>query len=225
MYCLRQEYISCNKKEEISVFADDFESFKDQYFSLSKDSSDLSSYDKELNLSARIYMKVKFTSEKDFTIKKRVIKALSPIMEIALDRAIDQDDPSYLINYRKNGFYFRVEGDYMEFSLGDSNPKELAFSIVSMLYAVLYDEEILEKYNNKFELIRDDIVEGGFNSASFNGLQGYYFSNYFVKWLIDLRKYASTCDFINQNNFDEIFNLIDNLENPKDKIVQYDKVR
>lgn len=219
MFYLRQEFLVDGKKEEIEIKEEDFIVFKNNYFKSSKKYKDVISYDEESKKRARIYLGVSFDSEKDFTIKKRVITALSPVFEIALDKAYDSEDKSYLINYRNLGFEFEVKENLMIFSLGDSNDNNLSFSMIALVYANLYDDENLGKFNKKFLLINDSIIEGGYNSASFNGLQGYYFSNYFVKWLIDLRKYASRCDFIEEKEYEPIFTLIDELENPKDRLM------
>ncbi len=218
MYYIRQEFLIGDELKEIEVYDGDFIGFKNKYFEKAKKFENFSSYDYKTGQSARVYLGISFDSEKDFTIKKRLIKALSPVFEIGLDRANDPEDKNYLVNFRKNGFDFQVKDKMMVFSLGDSNEKSLTFSMASLVYANLYDQDNLEKFNDKFLLINDSIIEGGYNSASFNGLQGYYFSNYFVKWLIDLRKYGTRCDFIEEKEFEPLFTLIDNLENPKDKL-------
>lgn len=219
MYYLRQEFLIDGKKEEIEIDEKDFVAFKNSYFKSSKKFKDVISFSEDSKQRARIFLGISFESEVDFTIKKRVIKALSPVFEIALDNAFDSEDKNYLINYRNLGFSFEVKPNMFIFSLGDSNDNNLSFSMAALVYSIVYDKDNLEKFNNKFLLINDSIIEGGFNSASFNGLQGYYFSNYFVKWLIDLRRYASKTDMIDDSEYEPIFNLIDNLENPKDHLV------
>ncbi|MDO5026566.1 MAG: hypothetical protein Q4E50_01910 [Tissierellia bacterium] len=218
MYYIRQEFLSGGKLEEIEVLERDFIGFKNKYFSLAKQFRNTSSYDDQTKRSARIYLGISFDCPKDLERKEKVLKALSPVFEIALDKAYDPKDRNYLVNFRRQGFEFELRGDMMIFSLGDSNDMRLSFSMAALVYANIYEEENLEKFHDKFSLINDSIIQGGYNSASFNGLQGYYFSNYFVKWLIDLRKYAHRCDFIDQREYEAIFDLIDNLENPKDSL-------
>lgn len=212
MYAVRQEF----ENHEIEIESKDFNQFRSEYL---KATSELDQCIlKNPYQKSRIFMKIYFNSKEDFEMKERVVKALGPVFEIALDRTLDKEDLSYLITYKDKSFYFKSYDNYFEFSLGDSNEGRVALSMISIVYAILYSEDNLKKYNEKFLLINDSIIEGGFNSASFNGLQGYYFSNYFVKWLLDLRHHATKSQFVKETDFEGLFSLIENLENPKDDL-------
>lgn len=219
MYYLRQEFIINGKKEIIEIDENDYKAFKDKYFVLTRKYNKVISFDQDSNKRARIFLGICFNSTDDFKVKKDVVRALSPIFEIALDKACDKNDKNYLINYRNLGFVFEVKNDRFIFSLGDSNDSKIGFSMAALVYSIIYNKDNLEKFKDKFLLINDSIIEGGYNSASFNGLQGYYFSNYFVKWLLDLKKYASRSSIAEKEDYEPIFGLIEELENPKDKMV------
>lgn len=220
LYSIRQEFISNNSLKEIIVEDKDFDCFLTKYFFQSESLTiDDSSYLEEKNLTARIFLRLIYFNEEDLEAKLRIIKALGPIFEIALDRAICSYDENYLLNYRNHGRKLQVEKDYIEFSLGDSNNPQISISMISLVYALLYNQRALDQLSVDFELITDSIVTGGFNSASFNGLQGYYYSRYFVKWLLDLKMLAKSDNVIEEKHFEEIFKLIEDLKNPKDEIL------
>lgn len=220
LYSIRQEFISNNSIEEIIVEEKDFDCFLTKYFFQSESLTiDDSSYNEEENLTARIFLKLRYFNEEDLKAKFRIIKAMGPIFEIALDKANCSCDKYYLLNYRKHGRKLQVKEDCIEFSLGDSNNPQISISMISLVYALMYNQSAIDQLTADFELITDAIVKGGFNSASYNGLQGYYYSRYFVKWLIDLKMLAKSDNVIDEKHFEEIFKLIETLKNPKDEIL------
>jgi len=220
LYSIRQEFIIDNSIENIIVEDRDFDCFLTKYFFQSESLPiDVSSYDEEKDLTARIFLKLRYFNEEDLKAKLRIIKALGPVFEIALDKANCSYDDKYLLNYRKHGRVINVEYDFIEFSLGDSNNPLISISMVSLVYAILYKQDAINQLTADFELITDAIINGGFNSASYNGLQGYYYSRYFVKWLLDLKMLAKSENVIDEKHFEAIFKLIENLKNPKDEIL------
>lgn len=220
LYSIRQEFIKENQIIEIDVEENEFENFVRTY--LAKTNSltiDDCSFSEQYKLSARIFLKISFFSHEDLEIKLKIIKALGPIFEIALDKSICSYDDKYLLNYRIKGFFIDVKDEYIIFSLGDSNNWEISLSMISLVYALFYNEGNLQELWKIFEGTRDSIVAGGFNSASFNGLQGYYYSRYFVKWLLDMKELAKRDNEISGQYFQGVYDLIEDLKNPKDEIL------
>lgn len=220
MFSIRQEYIENEQLKYFEAQGKSYEEFKENYCKLAAELLAQSpSYSEGREISARIYIDLYFSSAEDYQKKLKTARSLAPVMEIAMDRAISGIDGGYLINYRKNGFYLENNKKFFRISLGDSNDRDFSLGIVSLFYAILYDEYLLNEYYNKFDKINERIIDGGFNSASFNGLQGYYFSSYFIKWLLDMKEDASKSKVVNSHEFQPIYELFDQLDNPKDRIL------
>ncbi|MDO4778094.1 MAG: hypothetical protein Q4A42_00890 [Tissierellia bacterium] len=159
--------------------------------------------DKDSNKS-RIYIYLK-------DVDKRIIQGLAPIFEIALENSKPCEfDEKHLKNYRDQGFVYEEDEAYINISLGDSNDKEISLAGI-VLYFLLLDMKYLQ-LSTEFEYMKENICRGGFNSAIYNGLEGYYYSKYFVKWLLDFKEYI-----IENPRFSivkPLYDLVENLENP-----------
>lgn len=220
MYSIRQDYIDKGKVKHFYLEREDFDEFKRAYRSLAPAAIDLGpAYQDKGEISARIIIDIYYTSQEDFIKKSKLARALAPVMEVVMDRAINDQDERYLVNYRKEGFFYEEDKERFRISLGDSNPRNFSLAIISLYYAVIYDKVLVDKYLEKFVMINDRIIAGGFNSASFNGLQGYYFSSYFIKWFLDLIGDALEANLVENNEIKPIYELISNLDNPKDRLL------
>ena len=218
MYSIRQNFPVDGNIKEIKIKENDFDSFKSEYFEATKDLTIDGIMDNiQCPDQARIIVDIFFDNDDDYMLKEKVVKSLGPIFEIALDNTYQVNDDRYLLKYQKEGAYFKKHDGYFSFSLGDSNEPKISFSMIALVYALVNSKDILQMLSKIFELTTTSIIDGGYNSASYNGLQGYYFSRYFVKWLLDIRELANKYSHIDKIEFDEIFYLIENLENPKDR--------
>ncbi len=220
MFSIRQEYIYEEEVKYFDLERENIEEFKEAYNTLAPQAIDLGpSYLEEGKLSARIFIDIHYSSREDYIKKRGLVKALAPVVEIVMDRSISDFDEAYLINYRKEGFIFEEGKDLFRISLGDSNVRDFSLAIISLYYAFIYNKALVDKYLEKFAMINDRIIDGGFNSASFNGLQGYYFSSYFIKWILDLIEDALEAGLIEKPEIKPLYDLINNLDNPKDRIL------
>lgn len=220
MFSIRQEYISEGEVKHFDLERENIEKFKEAYKTLAPQAIDLApSYMEEGKLSARIFIDIHYSSHEDYIKKRGLVKALAPVVEIVMDRSISDIDEGYLINYRKEGFFFEEGKDLFRISLGDSNARDFSLAIISLFYAVVYNKDLVNNYLGKFAMINDRIIAGGFNSASYNGLQGYYFSSYFIKWILDLIDDTLEAELIEKSEIKPLYELINNLDNPKDRIL------
>ena len=220
MYSIRQDYIDEDKVKHFDLERDDFDEFKRAYRSLAPVAIDLGpAYQDKGELSARIIIDICCSSKEDYIKKIRLARAIAPVMEVVMDRAIKDQDKRYLFNYREKGFLYEEGKNHFRISLGDSNPRDFSLAIISLYYAFIYDKVLVDKYLEKFVMINDRIIAGGFNSASFNGLQGYYFSSYFIKWILDLIEDALEAGLIEMSEIKPLYELINYLDNPKDRIL------
>lgn len=162
---------------------------------------------------ARIKIKIRRKEGQEDLIK--VLDGLAPIMEVLLDNSYGDD--KYLYNRRKRPKELEIYPDYLVYDMGDSGEKDLVKASVGLIYSLVYQQELFQVLEEAFLLMRKEIVEGGFNSASFNGLQGYYFSRYFVKWLIDLRDLVEKKPLEGEDFLFGLEDYVDKLENPRDK--------
>ncbi|NLW52034.1 MAG: hypothetical protein GXY87_01535 [Tissierellia bacterium] len=221
MFSIEQGFLVNGKAHKINVCEKDFELFKKKYFEVTRSLTidEIVDYSVNPDQKTRIIVDIFYEDEDDFRKKEKVVRSFGPIFEIALDNTYQENDDRYLLKYRKQGAYFEKEDGYFRFSLGDSNEPSISFSMIALVYALIYEGIILQKLDEKFERITPAIIDGGYNSASFNGLQGYYFSNYFVKWLLDIKSLANKYSSIDGAEFDPLYALIWNLENPKDAML------
>lgn len=191
----------------------EFENFKFDNFSISASNLEdlIKKYEKFYKKFeyGRIYIHL------NKAVDKSVIFGLAPIFEIISENnLVDNFDGKYLLNYRKNGFLFKELDTSYIVSLGDNNEFEFIKSLIVFYYTLIYEKDIYKKLLNMFKYMREDISLGGFNSAVYNGLEGYYYSGYFVKWAYDLRNLIRERLPEDIKELSAVFYFIDNLENP-----------
>lgn len=162
---------------------------------------------------ARLKIKIRRKEGQEDLVK--VLEGLAPIMEVLLDNSYGDD--KYLYNRRKRPRRVEVYPDYVFYDMGDSGDKDLVKASIGLIYSLVYQRELFQVLEEDFSLMRKEIVDGGFNSASFNGLEGYYFSRYFVKWLIDLRALVEKSPLEGEDFLFALEDYVDKLENPRDK--------
>ena len=152
---------------------------------------------------------------RDLESTYRIGHALGPIMEILLDNGLRAY--GYLYNRKRGAGGIRESQFGLVFNMGDSVEPGLVKATVALVYSVFYKPSIFKVLERDFGLMDEAIVAGGYNSASFNGLEGYYFSRYFVKWLIDLRSLVFEQAPENYKYLEGLEAYVDKLENPLDK--------
>lgn len=201
MYKAEQE-VYVNRDISFTVEANSIDEFIDKYGKM----YDLNAFHiKELDSNkSRIYIYLK-------DVDKRIIQGLAPIFEIVLENSKPcESDEKHLKNYRDQGFVYEEDEAYIKISLGDSNDKKISLAGI-VLYFLLLDMKYPQLLT-EFEHMKENICRGGFNSAVYNGLEGYYYSKYFVKWLLDFKEYI-----IENPRFSivkPLYDLVENLQNP-----------
>ncbi len=219
MFKILQEFIRGQKTEKIEIEAESLEVLLEEYSKLYM-KIDSCTYDSSKGkVGARIYLWIDLQEEVENL--RKVVLGMAPIWEIALDNHAKEDgDQNYLYNYRNLGYYYDEKGGIIMISLGDSNRADISSAAIYLYYSLLYNKGSFNKLKDIFSPINEGIVNGGFNSAIFNGLEGYYFSSYFVKWLIDFINMAKEIEGFNYKVVEGFELMIQNLANPFNKKFQ-----
>ena len=215
MYNIKQDFLVDQNKIQLEIEADSHGAFKEKYLESSKDFTNQGPFSTDQG-EFRIFVDVKYYSLEDKKRKELVIRSISPIFEIALDNTCDTKDVKYLLNYINYGGHFKDENGFFRLCLGDSNSPDISLAAINLFYSLVYNEANLKTLEKEFEGMRPQIVEGAYNSASFNGLQGYYYSKYFVRWLLIFKHLALLNKACDQEDLEALFTIIEQLETPKE---------
>lgn len=79
---------------------------------------------------------------------------------------------------------------YIEVRQMDEIPEEYAFGMAALIKGIIYDTRNLEELAEYFREASVAMVERGKSSGHDNGIQGYYYSDYFAHWGIRLAEMA-----------------------------------
>jgi len=79
---------------------------------------------------------------------------------------------------------------YIEVRQMDEIPEEYAFGMTALIKGLVYDARNLDELAEYFKEATVSMVERGKNSGNDNGIQGYYYSDYFAHWGIRLAEMA-----------------------------------
>lgn len=219
MFKILQEFIKGQEIEEIEIEAESLEGLLKEYSKLYMKINSWTYDSSRGKVGARLYLWIDLQEEIEDL--RKVVWGMAPIWEIALDNHAEEDgDQSYLYNYRNHGYYYDEKGGIIMISLGDSNRADISSAAIYLYYSLLYNKGSFNKLKDIFSPINEGIVKGGFNSAVFNGLEGYYFSSYFVKWLIDFINMAKEIEGFNYKVVEGFELMIQNLDNPFNKKFQ-----
>lgn len=112
-----------------------------------------------------------------------------PLAEL-LDEASSEEEAMLLIRHAMSIVFPDIRlKNYLEIRIMDEVPEEMAFGAAAMLKGLLYCKENQRALAAVFAPATEEMVERGKNSGRDNGIQGYYFSDYFAHWglrLLDL---------------------------------------
>lgn len=135
----------------------------------------------------------------------------------ALSKAESYDEAMNLIRHAISIVFpdIRVK-NYLEIRQMDSVPEKYAFAAAALLKGVLYSEEALDELSEYFSEAVESMVVRGKNSGHDNGIQGYYFSDYFARWglrLIELAKKGLSEE--ESMLINPLYELWNNLDTPR----------
>lgn len=105
----------------------------------------------------------------------------------AMDQASSRDEWEGLIKHAM-GIVFpdiRVKR-FLEIRPMDALPMDLSMAFAALIKGLFYDEDNLDRMDEKFRTVSVDLVERGKDSGRDNGIHGYYISDYFANWGIKL---------------------------------------
>lgn len=106
--------------------------------------------------------------------------------------------------------------EFLEVRMMDEVPGNLAFGAAVLLKGLLYDEENLHFLETEFADASESMVARGKNSGRDNGIQGYYFSDYFAHWGVRLADRAKRAVSGAEGEFlDDLRRMWDQLDTPR----------
>lgn len=138
-------------------------------------------------------------------------------LESLLDKAKDEPQAQAWIEHALSIVFpdIRVK-KYLEIRVMDEVPRQYAFGAAAMFKGLLYDETVFDELEKTFRDANANIVERGKNSGRDNGIQGYYFKDYFAHWgirLLDMAKRG--LEEKEQRYLEPLYELWGNLDTPR----------
>lgn len=104
-------------------------------------------------------------------------------LETLLDRAKDTAQADAWIEHALSIVFPDIRlKRYLEIRVMDEVPAPFAFGAAALFKGLLYDDDVLDQLVETFREADWNIVERGKNSGRDNGIQGYYFKDYFANW-------------------------------------------